>query len=920
MAIDSYKVSTTEVNTYNVKSAPDTLTSDAQTNKNWFDRLGEYFISKYNGLIDYLANNLTGRDGTGRGLKYEDGKVHWKYAVEPTDSFGFSYSGNIQPSDDGYDTPLTNDITLTVSDMMDCFLIVNNVEYQCEDAYQDGGLIRTKTYINGVEILLTYSTLSRDLVMSHATNPLDTTYWNVECYKSRADKVLAKSLPGNLTNAAYIELKDMIDRITGLTGKTITYTIIEYGVSNDEATPPAAWQPNPPATTQGQWLWVKSTTIFTDGSEETFYTKSYIGTDGEDGISVTVQSVEKHGTTTTIKLVDSDGNVSTITLEDGEDGDNGLPGANGYVHLAWANSADGSVDFSTSISYGKDYLGTYSDNTEADSQDYHDYSWTYIRGMQGEQGEPGEQGEDGVGVDKVQPQYALSTSKTTAPVSGWGDSLTYVSGYYIWTRDKITFADSTAQNPHIEYSDPVCNEALTDACRLANNTAQYFWVKSTGGSNSQKVPTGAYVTPISRDDYDITNPPTTTGNTLIRSDGYYIRTGYNTNAVFNGSGITIYNPSLSSASYDSTLGYWHAPKVATYLADGMRLYAGSSDRELAKFTVDGTNFTNEKDVSVFDVKYKATSNYNNRLDTFPYSNSTTFTMELPWAIRSGTSVSSFTFYDNFPSEISTSITTSGHYSVANNTVTFDSTLCTAMRNAGVTVVGVKYSATGRFPNYTIGTRADNTDTNSGNFSVAIGENNIARANTSVCIGDSNKATGINSVAGGLCSEARGFNCFAFGKGTAAGWGSGALSAELAIGEYNTVLTSYQSRAFVIGNGSADNARSDAFTVDYSGNVTATGAITAGGFPSGLTTQKVDVSFTNIAANSAEETTKTVTKAGYYPLGVVGFSVANGSLAMRRCYLSAQSTGSCTVTFNVRNVSSSAVSSSDASAYILWAKS
>lgn len=64
MAIDNYKVSTTEVNTYNVKSAPDVLTSDAQTNKNWFDRLGEYFISKYNSLIDYLANNLTGRDGT----------------------------------------------------------------------------------------------------------------------------------------------------------------------------------------------------------------------------------------------------------------------------------------------------------------------------------------------------------------------------------------------------------------------------------------------------------------------------------------------------------------------------------------------------------------------------------------------------------------------------------------------------------------------------------------------------------------------------------------------------------------------------------------------------------------------------------------------------------------------------------------
>lgn len=566
MAIDSYKVSTTEVNTHNVKSAPDVLTSDAQTNKNWFDRLGEYFISKYNGLIDYLANNLTGRDGTGRGLKYEDGKVHWEYAVEPTDSFGFSYSGNIQPSGDGYDTPLTSDITLTVSDMMDCFLIVNDVEYQCEDAYQDGGLIRTKTHINGVEILLTYSTLSRDLVMSHATNPLDTTYWNVECYKSRADKVLAKSLPGNLTNAAYIELKDMIDRITGLTGKTITYTVIEYGVSNDEATPPAAWQPNPPVTTQGQWLWVKSTTIFTDGTEDTIYTKSYIGTDGEDGISVTVQSVEKHDTTTTIKLVDSDGNVSTITLEDGEDGDNGLPGANGYVHLAWANSADGSVDFSTSISYGKDYLGTYSDNTEADSQDYHDYSWTYIRGMQGEQGEPGEPGDPGTGVTKIQPQYYLSTSPNSTIGGTWTTTLNYVSGYYIWTRDEITYDDGT-----IDHSEAVYNKALTEACTTSYNTAQYFWVKSDSGT--QNVPTGAYVTKVSRDTYDVTNPQ---GNSLLlRDSGVFVRSNEKTCAAYLGSGMRIYDPS-STATYDSTLGVKVGKLLAQFLGSGATIYANDS--------------------------------------------------------------------------------------------------------------------------------------------------------------------------------------------------------------------------------------------------------------------------------------------------------------------------------------------------------
>lgn len=890
MAIDSYKVSTTEVNTYNVKSAPDVLTSDAQTNKNWFDRLGEYFISKYNGLIDYLANNLTGRDGTGRGLKYEDGKVHWEYAVEPTDSFGFSYSGNIQPSGDGYDTPLTSDITLTVSDMMDCFLIVNDVEYQCEDAYQDGGLIRTKTYINGVEILLTYSTLSRDLVMSHATNPLDTTYWNVECYKSRADKVLAKSLPGNLTNAAYIELKDMIDRITGLTGKTITYTIIEYGVSDSEATPPAAWQPNPPATTQGQWLWVKSTTIFTDGTEDTIYTKSYIGTDGEDGISVTVQSVEKHDTTTTIKLVDSDGNVSTITLEDGEDGDNGLPGANGYVHLAWANSADGSVDFSTSISYGKDYLGTYSDNTEADSQDYTDYSWTYIRGMQGEQGEPGEPGDPGTGVDKVQPQYALSTSKTVAPVSGWGDSLTYVSGYYIWTRDKITYDDG-----NIEYSDPVCNEALTDACRLSNNTAQYFWVKSEGGSNSQKVPTGAYVTPIARDDYDITNPPTTTGNTLIRSDGYYIRTGYNTNAEFKGSGMTLYDPSDTPA-YDSSLGYWHGKRCASFLSSGVLLGKDSGTQlGLNSSSIQAVDKSQIWDTSV-TVPYFEVADMRGvqRIDYF-YGDGSTTTFYLQckaastsYTVKVGgttTSATKYTTYFKFSSAPTVDATISVVYTVSPDD-----------EYAKYFTMGDRYEGI-KWEGATTPTRSP------GAMSLVVGKNASAEGNCSVAMGDSVSAAEECSFAFGKDAKTYAPYSYAIGNDVQA----------MSPGTYifGTSGTVRYPEVFKVAGGYGN------FVIDDYGKVTC-GGITAGGHPSGLTTQKVDVSFTNVAANSAAEITKTATKTGFYPLGVVGFSVANGSLVMRRCYLSAQSTGSCTVTFNVRNVSSSAVSSSDASAYILWA--
>ncbi|MFS9229149.1 hypothetical protein [Streptococcus mitis] len=69
--------------------------------------------------------------------------------------------------------------------------------------------------------------------------------------------------------------------------------------------------------------------------------------------------------------------------KDGPQGIPGKPGADGrtpYFHRAWANSADGRTDFSTSDSTNKRYLGTLTDFTEADSQDPESYKWTALFG------------------------------------------------------------------------------------------------------------------------------------------------------------------------------------------------------------------------------------------------------------------------------------------------------------------------------------------------------------------------------------------------------------------------------------------------------------------------------------------------------------------------------------------------------------
>lgn len=79
--------------------------------------------------------------------------------------------------------------------------------------------------------------------------------------------------------------------------------------------------------------------------------------------------------------------------EDGTDGIPGKPGADGhtpYFHQAWANSADGKADFSTSESTDKKYLGTLTDFNKTDSKNPDDYHWMMIKGVDGKDGDDGQ--------------------------------------------------------------------------------------------------------------------------------------------------------------------------------------------------------------------------------------------------------------------------------------------------------------------------------------------------------------------------------------------------------------------------------------------------------------------------------------------------------------------------------------------------
>lgn len=158
------------------------------------------------------------------------------------------------------------------------------------------------------------------------------------------------------------------------------------------------WTPLP----QGSWLWVRTITTYTNGSSETTYQKSYIGTDGEDGTSVFIQSVSKNNGKTTVILNDGSGNSETLEIYDGEDGTNGItgsPGINGkssYTHFAWATEVNidnttnppttNVIGFDRENSINKPYIGVYSDEYIEDSNNPTDYSWTLIKGAKGDTG------------------------------------------------------------------------------------------------------------------------------------------------------------------------------------------------------------------------------------------------------------------------------------------------------------------------------------------------------------------------------------------------------------------------------------------------------------------------------------------------------------------------------------------------------
>lgn len=225
---------------------------------------------------------------------------------------------------------------------------------------------------------------------------------------------------------------DGSDGIAGKDGVGIKSTTITYASSISGTTKPTSgWSSTIPSVSAGNYLWTRTIWTYTDNTSETGYSVAKMGETGAKGdkgetgergpqgiqglqgpkgdqgiqgekgadgktqythiayadsatgggFSQTDQTKAYIGMYQDFNATDSaDPTKYRWTKWKGSDGAQGIPGKAGadgktpYIHFAYASSADGKTDFSLTDG-NQQYMGYYSDYTEADSTDYKKYKW-----------------------------------------------------------------------------------------------------------------------------------------------------------------------------------------------------------------------------------------------------------------------------------------------------------------------------------------------------------------------------------------------------------------------------------------------------------------------------------------------------------------------------------------------------------------
>lgn len=224
-------------------------------------------------------------------------------------------------------------------------------------------------------------------------------------------------------------------------------------------------------------------------------------------------------------------------------GDKGAKGDGGYIHIAYADSADGKTGFDTTVGTGKSYIGQYTDNIEKDSSDPTKYTWSLIKGADGKtlytwlkyadsptsgmSDSPSGKKYMGIAINKTSitessnySDYTWSLIKGTDGISVKGDKGDTV---YIWVK----YADDAKGNGMSEYPDGKKYIGLAynkTTATESNNASDYIW-SLIQGEDAVLYEIEPSVAVIKKCTLDVCSITDESGNRIVDEQGRFL-SGY----------------------------------------------------------------------------------------------------------------------------------------------------------------------------------------------------------------------------------------------------------------------------------------------------------------------------------------------------------------------------------------------------------
>lgn len=299
---------------------------------------------------------------------------------------------------------------------------------------------------------------------------------------------------------------------TGATGNGISSVTITYGVSSSASTHPSSWQPTLPTVPQGQYLWTRTITDYTDPSvaDTVSYTYALQGKDGAKGATGNTGapgSPGKDGTSVTVSSIQYQVGTSPTTAPTGTWSNSVLATSTGQYLWTKTTFSDGKVAYGVAAhgstgpqgpkgTDGKSPTVSVSKSGTVTTITVHnaDGSTTTQKVNDGTNGTPGAKGADGK-TTYLHVKYSNDNGATFTANSG------ETVGTYIGTCTDFNSADPTTVSSYKWAKIKGDKGAKGDPGAKGETGATGVGVKGTtvtyqSSSSGTTIPTGTWSTSI----------------------------------------------------------------------------------------------------------------------------------------------------------------------------------------------------------------------------------------------------------------------------------------------------------------------------------------------------------------------------------------------------------------------------------------